>query len=214
MMLRVLKLGGAQRVSEYFKNIAPGIFLQELYNRPGAIGAICPSSRYLARQMARQLPESSDGLIIELGGGTGVITRALLDHGVAPERLKVIEFSSPFVQRLRQRFPQVDIIHGNAADLGDLIPRNIKIRAIVSSLPLCSLPEPITQAILRQWQTLLHDGGVAIQFTYNLRLPKWRSYVQAHQTNSKVVWANLPPANITTFSYKSAKLPHPAHECP
>lgn len=213
-MLRVLKLGGAQRVSQYFKNIAPGIFLQELFNRPGAIGAICPSSRYLARQMARQLPESDEGLIIELGGGTGVITRALLDHGVAPERLKVIEFSSPFVKRLRQRFPQVDVIHGNAADLCELIPRNTKIRAIVSSLPLCSLPEPITQSILQQWQTLLHDGGVAIQFTYNLRLPKWRSYVRAHQTNSKVVWANLPPANITTFSFESAKLPYPAHECP
>ncbi len=213
MMQRVLKLGRAQRVSEYLKNMAPGIFFQELYSRPGSIGAICPSSRYLARQMARQLPAADDGLIIELGGGTGVITRALLDHGVAPERLKVIEFSSPFVERLRQRFPDIEVIHGNAADLCELIPRDARIRAIVSSLPLCSLPDSITQSILRQWQTLLQDGGVAIQFTYNLRLPKWRSYLQAHQTDSKVVWANLPPANITTFSFKPAQ-PHPSHECP
>ncbi len=212
-MLRVLRLGRAQRVSQYFKNIAPGIFLQELLNRPGAIGAICPSSRFLARQMARQIPVSDDGLIIELGGGTGVITRALLDHGVAPERLKVIEFSSPFVQTLRERFPQVEVIHGNAADLCKLIPQNAKIQAIVSSLPLCSLPEPITQSILEQWRTLLHDGGVAIQFTYNLRSPKWRRLVQARQTSSQLVWANLPPANITTFSFQSAKLPPAAHEC-
>ncbi len=212
-MLRVLRLGRAQRVSQYFKNIAPGIFLQELINRPGAIGAICPSSRYLARQMARQIPDSKDGLIVELGGGTGVITRALLDHGVAPEKLKVIEFSAPFVRRLRQRFPDVEVIHGNAADLCDLLPRNTKICAIVSSLPLCSLPEPITQSILEQWRTLLHDGGVAIQFTYNLRLPKWRRLVDAQQTSSQFVWANLPPANITTFSFHSIKLTPPSHEC-
>ncbi|WP_353147944.1 methyltransferase domain-containing protein [Pollutimonas bauzanensis] len=214
MMLRGISLGRARRVSEYLKNIAPGVFFQELYNRPGAIGAICPSSRYLARQMARQVPVSDDGLIIELGGGTGVITRALLDHGVAPDRLKVVEFSSPFVQRLRQRFPHIDVIHGNAADLSLLLPPGMKIRAIVSSLPLCSLPEPITRAILQQWQLLLQDGGVAIQFTYNLRLPKWRAHLKARQTESKVVWANLPPANITTFSFTQAKLTHPSHECP
>lgn len=212
-MLRVLSLGRARRISEYLKNIAPGVFFQELYNRPGTIGAICPSSRYLARQMARQIPASEDGLIIELGAGTGAITRALLDHGIAPERLKVIEFSNPFVQRLRQRFPHVDVVHGNAADLCTLIPPNTKIGAIVSSLPLCSLPEPITQAILQQWQLLLRDGGVAIQFTYNLRLPKWRGHLKAHQTHSKVVWANLPPANITTFSFAPVAPPKSAHEC-
>jgi phospholipid N-methyltransferase len=212
-MYRVLRLERALRISEYFKKMAPGIFLQELCRRPTSIGAICPSSKYLARQMAKQIPSDDQGLIIELGGGTGVITQALLNHGVAPERLKVIEFSSAFVQRLRQRFPGVEIIHGNAADLCELLPENARIGAIVSSLPLCSLPEPITRAILQQWQRLLHDGGVAVQFTYNLRLPKWRSNVQALHTSSRIVWANVPPANITTFSYKTVRLLQPCHEC-
>src|SRR3546814_6404123 len=65
----------------------------------------------------------------------------------------------------------------------------------------------MTQSILQQWRQLLHDDGVAVQFTYNLRRPKWRRYVQAQQTSSKIVWANFPPANITTFSFKTAKLP-------
>jgi phospholipid N-methyltransferase len=155
--------------------------------------------------MARQVPRAEDGLIIELGAGTGVITKALLDSGVDPHRLIVIEFSALFVQRLRERFPEVVVIHGNAADLSDFLPAGIKVRAIVSSLPLCSLPEPITQAILQQWRLLLRDGGVAIQFTYNLRQPRWRRYVQARLSRSKIVWANLPPANITTFTYKPAQ---------
>lgn len=210
MMHRVLRLGHAQRVSDYLKKMAPGIFLQELCNRPGAIGAICPSSRYLARQMARQIPLSDDGLVIELGGGTGSITQALLDHGISPERLLVVEFSMTFVRQLRKRFPQLNVIHGNAAELSQWVPRGTKVNAIVSSLPLCSLPETITRSILQQWGMLLHEDGVAIQFTYNLRGPRWRKLIQARQTHSKIVWANLPPANITTFSFKTAKLSYTA----
>ncbi|TAL86117.1 MAG: methyltransferase domain-containing protein [Candidimonas sp.] len=207
MMHRVLRFERAQRLNEYIKNIAPGIFIQEFFTQPGSIGAICPSSRYLARRMAQQVPRDTDGLVIELGGGTGVITQALLDQGIAPKNLMVVEYSRPFVRRLRERFSNVDIVHGNAADLCQLVPPKQKIKAIVSSLPLCSLPDHLTQMILQQWQTLLHENGVAIQFSYHLRTPKWRHYLTPKHTCSKMVWANLPPANITTFSFSEPSLP-------
>ncbi|GAB2904682.1 methyltransferase domain-containing protein [Paralcaligenes sp. KSB-10] len=206
MMHRVLRFERAQRLNEYFKNIAPGIFIQELFTQPGAIGAICPSSRYLSKYMAQQVPCDTDGLVIELGGGTGAITQALLDRGIAPDNLMVVEYSRPFVQRLRERFANVEIVHGNAAELCQLVPRDKKIAAIVSSLPLCSLPDHVTQLILQQWQTLLQDNGVAVQFSYHLRTPKWRHYLTPTHTRSKIVWANLPPANITTFSFSEPKL--------
>jgi phospholipid N-methyltransferase len=151
--------------------------------------------------MAQQVPKTDSGLVVELGGGTGVITQALLNHGIAPERLMVIEYSAQFVRKLRARFANVNIVHGNATDLCRLVPEGKKISAIVSSLPLCSLPAPMTRLILEQWQTLLRQNGVAVQFTYHLRTPKWRSYLEATQERSKIVWANLPPANITTFSF-------------
>lgn len=201
-MHRVLRFERARRLREYFRNIAPGIFLQELLNQPSNVGAICPSSRFLASSMARQVPLEDDGLVIELGAGTGAITQALLKHGIQAADLLIVEFSPVFVQRLRQRFPQLNIVHGNAADLSQLVPPGRRIKAIVSSLPLCSLPPTVTQAILQQWQTLLQSNGVAVQFTYHLRLPKWREHLAARQTRSKIVWANLPPANITTFSFK------------
>src|SRR3546814_8261456 len=102
--------------------------------------------------MALEVPRADDGLVIELGGGTGVITQALLDQGVAPEKLMVIEYSNQFVQKLRTRFSNLNIVHGNAADLCQLVPQNQKVSAIVSSLPLCSLPAPMTRLILQQWQ--------------------------------------------------------------
>ncbi|MGB3289604.1 MAG: methyltransferase domain-containing protein [Burkholderiaceae bacterium] len=211
MLHRVLEFGRVGRVSDYLKSMAPGVFLHELCAKPGIIGAICPSSVYLARNMARQIPRDGNGLVVELGGGTGSVTQALLNHGISPDRLVVVEFSSLFVQRLRKRFPHVNVVHGNAADLGRLLPPDSQVDAIVSSLPLCSLPEPMTQSILEQWRQLLHEGGVAVQFTYNLRSPKWRKHLQAQQIDAKIVWANLPPAKISTFSFKTAKLPTP-HE--
>src|SRR3546814_1646497 len=117
----------------------------------------------------------------------------------------VIEDSNKFVQKLRTRFSNLNIVHGNAADLCQLVPQNQKVSAIVSSLPLCSLPAPMTRLILQQWQTLLQHNGVAVQFTYHLRTPKWRTYLDAQHTRSKIVWANIPPANITT-DRKSTRL--------
>lgn len=211
MVYRLLKLGHPRRVAHYFKNLAPGIFLQELCAKPGAIGAICPSSPYLARRMAQQVPDG-DGLVIELGGGTGVITRALLERGIPADRLIVVELSSSFVQRLRERFPDVRVVHGSAAELARLIPQGERIRAIVSSLPLCSLPAPISRAVLEQWRILLNDEGIAVQFTYNLRRPGWRDLLRAEEIGSATVWANLPPAQISTFSFKTRKLTPPRHE--
>lgn len=211
-MYRVPGLGPAQRLSDYLKGLAPGLFLRELCQRPGTVGAICPSSRHLARHMARQVPMSGDGLVVELGAGTGAVTQALLDNGVPPHRLLVVEYSAPFVRRLRKRFPHLNVVQGNAADLCRLLPPEARVQAIVSSLPLCSLPASMTDSILEQWKHLLHDNGVAVQFTYNLRRPKWKIQLQAQQTGSKIVWANLPPANISTFSFKTAKLSAPRHE--
>lgn len=212
MMHRVLGLRHARRVPEYLKRLIPGLFLQELCARPGAIGAICPSSPFLAKRMARQVAHCEDGLIVELGAGTGVVTNALLRQGIPAERLLVIEYSAAFVQRLRKRFPHVNVVHGNASDLCRLVPVGSRISAIVSSLPLCSLSEPIVQSILHQWHYLLQDNGTAVQFTYNLRRPKWRRCIQARQTGSHIVWANLPPAQVSTFSFNTTRLPPPQHE--
>lgn len=212
MMHRVLRLGPARHVSEYLKKVVPGDFFQEFCARPSTIGAICPSSRFLAHRMAREVAHCRNGLIVELGPGTGVVTKALLDQGISPERLLVVEYSAAFVQRLRKRFPHVNVVHGNASDLCQLIPVGARISAIVSSLPLCSMPDPVMQSILRQWQYLLQDNGTAVQFTYNLRRPKWRKHIQARQTGSRIVWANLPPAQVSTFSFNTLKLPPTHHE--
>src|ERR1043165_6351025 len=65
-------------------------FIRSWMEKPLAIGAVTPSSRMLARRMARYVDPKTDGPVIELGPGTGPVTEALVARGIAPERLVLV----------------------------------------------------------------------------------------------------------------------------
>ncbi|QBR03914.1 class I SAM-dependent methyltransferase [Paraburkholderia pallida] len=179
----------------------PALFLREWFGRPATVGALCPSSPHLARRVATAVP-AGEGLVIELAGGTGAVTQALLDQGVARERLVVIERSPAFVRHLQMRFPGVAIVHGDAARLARLLPSDARVDAIVSCLPLRSLPQRDVIAIVDQWHQLLGIQGVMIQFTYDLRPPGPNAigHTGLVTSGTSLVWANLPPARIVIAS--------------
>ena len=113
--------------------------------------------------MAAMLPPG-DGLVVELGAGTGAVTGALLAC-VPPERLLVLERLPAFCHLLRSRFPDLNVIRGDAARLADYLPANRPVAAIVSSLPLLSLPAPLQTAIVQQMRAATAHEGCIIQFT-------------------------------------------------
>lgn len=176
------------------------LFAREWASAPRSVGAICPSSRRLAVQLAREVP-AGNGAVIELGGGTGTVTHALLANGVSPDRLIVVERSAAFVEHLRERFPEVPVMHADAAHLARRLPLDLRVDAIVSCLPLRSLPRGEVAVIVDQWRQVLRPGGVVIQFSYDIRPA--RRMVEAGSDfvtlSSRIVWANLPPARIVTM---------------
>ncbi|MCA8239711.1 MULTISPECIES: class I SAM-dependent methyltransferase [Burkholderia] len=182
------------------------LFVREWAGRPASVGALCPSSRHLAREMADAVP-GGDGLVVELGGGTGAVTAALLERGVAPRRLIVVERSPAFVQHLRRRFPGISIVSGDARQLERLLPPGATVDAIVSCLPLRTLPREDVAAILGQCQRALSADGVMIQFTYDLRPPGRHPLGDPGfvACDSRIVWANLPPARIVTVRCAAAE---------
>lgn len=125
------------------------LFLREAVMHPSAVGALFPSSKRLAYSLAQQLPAntSSSELVVELGAGTGAITAALLNQKNLSRKLIVIERSAKLSRHLSQRFPELSVIQGDARQLHDLINQYTAdpIQAIVSSLPLRSLPSPIVK---------------------------------------------------------------------
>lgn len=174
-------------------------FTKATLSDPRAIGAACPSSPFLAKTMAEQVDINANGYIIELGGGTGMITRALLEYGVSPDRLITVEFSPELARHLRKEFPNIHVIEGDAGQLSQLLSDDIKeVHAIVSGLPLRSLPKPSVKAIKNQIYQLLNDNGLFIQFTYDLRLSSSQKKKFTLQ-ETQVVLRNIPPARVNTY---------------
>lgn len=187
------------------RGIAPaegalGLFLSRWVKAPHRIGALAPSSRQLARAMARQIDLTEDGPIIELGGGTGSITRALLATGVPRDRLIVVERDPTLAALLRMRFPGVKIMRGDAAELVQLLrPLGIsRAAAVVSSLPLLSMPKRLRRRIVEESFAFLGGVGTFVQFTYGVVSPLGPELGLLGEVAARVWW-NFPPAAVWRF---------------
>ncbi len=177
------------------------LFTRALLANPRAVGAACPSSSKLAHAIAAQVKLPCDGLIIELGGGTGAVTAALLQRGVSPSQLVVVEMDKLMARHLKNRFKDVAVIQGNAVKFCQLCNRyGRQVTTVVSSLPLLSLPNSTVEALGKEFQKMLgDDGDTLIQYTY--RINKGPSPLAAYMERiaSKAVWGNLPPARVEIF---------------
>lgn len=178
-------------------------FAREFVKNPRHTGAICPSSRHLAAQMAALVP-AGEGKVIELGPGSGPMTAALLQHGVPPSDLILVERTQSFAEHLRRRFPEVQVIHGDACQLRQLLgAAQTPVRAIVSSLPLRSMPTQTVSQIGAQIRAIAHPGTRFIQFTYHLHDRKLPIDAPFRNREWRIVWRNLPPARVDAFEYQA-----------
>src|SRR5271155_420567 len=96
-------------------------FIRTLFESPRLTGAISPSGPFLARAMARAVDPRQPGLVVELGPGTGPVTKALIERGVPAERLALVEYDAAFCRLLAQRFPGVRLIQGDAYALSQTL---------------------------------------------------------------------------------------------
>ena len=182
-------------------------FIKNWLGNPLKTGAIVPSSTELADAMASFVPLGTDLPVLEIGPGTGVVTQALLDHGVKPEKLVAIEYSADFCTLIRDKFPNIDVINGDGfkvqATLSKHFAKQPRFAAIVSSLPLLNSPKDNRQELLAEVLELL-GGNPFIQFSYGLRAP-----VAAPRGVSveKTPWVtrNIPPARVFVYRGQSQK---------
>ena len=180
-------------------------FLRWLKN-PLNVGVPVPSSRHLAKAIAQQiLFVSSEEFVIELGAGTGVVTRALLKSGIAQEKLIIIDIDHKFVEKLKHDFPSALIIQGDARNLKEILENlNIKsVAAIVSSLPLLAMPDVVRHAIVNSAFKVIKPNGRFIQYSYGLLSPLSKQNQKSIGIRGKIakrVWRNFPPAIIWHYS--------------
>lgn len=183
-------------------------FVRQWLGNPRSIGAISPSGPDLARAMAGFLDPARAGKFVELGPGTGVVTDAILKRGVDPQRLTSIEYCSDFAALLKQRFPGVHIIRGDAYDLGaSLGPDAGELAGVVSSLPLFTSPYEKRRALVMDALDRLAPGAPFIQFSYAL-VPPVKAEAGVFSV-SKTGWIlnNVPPARVWVYR----KVPSTSH---
>ncbi len=179
-------------------------FIKEWMRAPLVTASIVPSSYNLARAMARSV-DVSMAPVLELGPGTGVITRQLLNYGIPEQDLILVEVNHFFANQLRRKFPLARVIHACAEDLVDVEFDELP-GAAVSGIPFMSMPNNKVSSILQSVFSRLRPQGRFVQFTYAPRCPvnrDVRGRLGLEAKLSELVWRNVPPASVYHISKMS-----------
>ena len=176
-------------------------FIRSWLEKPLATGAVTPSGRFLARTMASYVDPDQTGPVVELGPGTGPVTEALVERGIEPKRLVLVEFNPTFCRLLRTRFPEATVVQGDAYSLKRLLGGVTREPAagVVSGLPLFTKPLRVRLRLLFEALDLMSPGAPFVQFTYNAVPPIPKRLERVSAEPSERVWMNIPPARVWVY---------------
>ena len=176
-------------------------FIRSWIERPLTIGAVTPSGKILARTMARYVDPDLTGPVVELGPGTGPVTEALVEAGVEPSRLVLVEFDPSFCRILRKRYPDATLVQGDAYGIRRLLETLLlqPAAAVVSGLPLITKPLKMRLRLLRDAFDLMVPGAPFVQFTYSVASPLPRRLGGFSVEASERIWMNIPPARVWVY---------------
>ena len=190
--------------SEWREHLA---FLGALMRNPRAVGAIAPSSIQLARKLSQYVTPGSR--VIELGPGTGVVTRELLAKAGERGALLAVDTDRTFVERIRRAWPEIDCVCASAETLPLLAAERgwADVDHIVSGLPFAVLPAATTRLIIDGVYGLLRLSGTftTFQYVHAFRLPPavaFRHQLSARlgcEPTSQLVVRNVPPALVLSW---------------
>ncbi|WEX08144.1 phospholipid N-methyltransferase PmtA [Chelativorans sp. AA-79] len=176
-------------------------FFRGWIDKPKAVGSIVPTSGITARRMASIVRPERDDLVLELGPGTGVITRAILERGIRPENLVSIEYSQDFVDKLRENFPGVNIVHGDAFDLDTVLApwKGRAFDSVVCAIPLLNFPVETRIQLVESLLDLMPPGRPIVQITYGALSPVPAGRGTYSVERYDFVMRNIPPAHLWIY---------------
>ncbi|MBX3581886.1 MAG: methyltransferase domain-containing protein [Rhizobiaceae bacterium] len=195
---------GLRRIAKKFDDELK--FFKGWIDKPKAVGAIIPTSSVTARRMATVINAQSGLPVLEIGPGTGVITKAILRHGVKPADLYTIEYSADFVAHLRRNFPGVNVIEGDAFDLDTTLgsKSGLTFDSIISGVPLLNFPVEKRVAYLESLLSRLPHGRPVIQLTYGPKSPIPAGHGDYKVEHFDFILRNIPPTQL--WIYRRAPL--------
>ncbi len=180
------------------------LFFRRWLANPLQMGSIIPSSPALCRRIAALVRHAEDEVVVELGAGTGVISRALLAAGVPAEKLVVVEIVPDMANHLRRVLPGVTVIQGDAFQLPDALPARLhgKVGTAICGIPLVLLPIEQQRRFVAAVEAVAPGKGFLL-YTYCITSPlPWRDLGLAAKRKA---WTplNFPPASV--WHYQPAR---------
>lgn len=188
---------------------AAALFIRQFLKAPTQVGAIAPSSRFLAARMLETIDFKSIKALAEFGPGAGVFTGEILARLSPGTTFMTIERNPDMAAEVRRRFPSVTLHEGSAENIGEYceqagLPRDGGLDAIVSGLPFAAFPDALQVSILDAAVKALRPGGQLVTFAYyqGLAMPAGKRFAAklpryfSQVTRSRGVLRNLPPAFV------------------
>ncbi len=176
-------------------------FFKGMMQGPKTVGSIVPTSSITARKMASVINVNSGLPVLELGPGTGAITKAILSRGVKPENLVAIEYSTDFYEHLVRLYPRVRFINGDAFDLdtalGEL--KDQVFDSVVSAVPLLNFPMQARIALLESLLDRIPAGRPVVQISYGPVSPIIARPERYHIQHFDFIVRNIPPAQLWIY---------------
>lgn len=176
-------------------------FFRGMMQGPKQVGAIVPTSSVTARKMASVVDPSSGLPVLELGPGTGVITKQILARGIAPEKIVSVEYSRDFYERLVEDYAGVNFIHGDAFDLEKTLGAfaGQTFDSVISAVPMLSFPMEARIRLIDDLLSRIPVGRPVVQITYGPVSPVIAQPDRYHIQHFDFIVRNIPPAQLWIY---------------
>jgi phosphatidylethanolamine/phosphatidyl-N-methylethanolamine N-methyltransferase len=178
----------------------PVLFFRRWLANPLQMGSVIPSSNSLCQRIVAQSNWGADEAVLELGAGTGVVSRALLAAGLPPSRLLVVEIVPEMAGHLREALPGATVIEGDARYLPGLVARQWhgRIGTVICGVPLVLLPKADQRRFIDSIEAVAPGRGF-LHYSYCVTSPlPWRAHRLAARREA---WTplNFPPASVWRY---------------
>jgi phosphatidylethanolamine/phosphatidyl-N-methylethanolamine N-methyltransferase len=179
------------------------LFIRRWLANPLQMGSIIPSSPRLGELIARQIDRQSNSFVLELGAGTGAITRSLINSGISPGRIAVVEIVPEMADHLQTKFPQTTVLQADAFNLPIELLKDTttEIGTVICGIPLVLLSEARQRQFIQQVE-LVAPGRGFLLYTYCITSPL--PYRTLGLEARRLAWTplNFPPASVWHYRPK------------
>ena len=182
------------------------IFLNQLFKRPIETGAIAPTSKKLSKLIVETANLSNKRCVVELGPGTGVFTREIMNNIPETSEYFSLEINEEFVKETKLNNPKATVYHASAKDIKKYLTKHNQVKSdcIISGLPWGALAEDVQVDLLDEVFDSLEEGGefLTIALLQGLVFPPGRRFKKAIKEKfrkvekTKIVWSNIPPGFV------------------